>query len=384
MFGASFDWKPTARFDLVGTFRRIGGNNAANLPSYALTNVGSIVHLGRGSVVLTASNLFNQGATRFAEPASASILGDPRFRLLPIPVAPRSFQAAFRVRVGASPPPRSSKPVGAPSRATTTVGVRFIRDQKHPPADPYAIDRNNPHCGPEDLALVQPVLSALATYVKSGTFVPLKALSQGETARYRRSSSGAPAFLLRGSRMPVRVALFNCMKLYVGTAQEVVAHGGYVPTEKDTWDIAFAPSIGAYLPYTRAQVITRTARLLAFPASAPAQPFALNATKSCTPDIKGASKYTLDALASYFAAVRDGKSSKMPDGVTVSAHQSPKRWFALQFDDNVVKQALGSCAFVHGITSKQAAQAGISGDPRQLNYAPAVGLYKIVAPSPRP
>jgi len=368
-------------FEIVADLLHVAANNPNGLPAYSIVNAGAVAHLEHGELIGSISNIFDRFGGGLGAPSNAvsvGIVGAPSFFPLAMPLPPRTVQIAYRVAVGTRPAREALSETTAQlglSNATTFTALPL---PSVPPADPFAIDTENPQCGPERAALVRPVLHALRSYLERGQYQPVEALGLGFTAVYRPGTR-EPSFAIAGGTPVADAALTACVSVHIGTADQARIAGVYVPAarELDTDVLFFSPRVGFYLT-TNAVSMSMTSAVVryhAFTGSPPADPFAIAPGNSCPEDVRGAATFMLSQLRDYFATYGKTASSPQLEGVEIHPEGTAVRWFSLRFDDPFVESAVEQCAYISAVRGPQAAKLGIAGDDH-LDFAPAVGLYR--------
>lgn len=375
-FGAAVDWKTQSqRIEAAIVWRHVDGNNPTYLPAYDVFDIGATAR-GRGQLSLTISNVFNRDARVLSGmPTSASsyVPGAGDVHPSATPLRPRTISLSYRLQTGASSRPTNEDSGDGLLPTSTEVVAPQIPD--HPSQTPFAVDRNNSQCGPEQAVLAKAVLDALAGYVASGKYVPVYALPNGEKAILRKNTDGSPVLLISGTRAAVQIAIFSCSTFYAALAEDVRAHGGYVPNASEgvPYELLFAPSIGLYVTLDPKRTVRRTTHATKFSGTPPTDAFATSSTPDCPTELRGAVEYTLGKLRTYFNA----NSAVAPDGVTIVRHDDGTQWYSLKFDDPSIRDALESCAFISSLTDSEAQrfEIGVDRDNTTIDYAKRVGLY---------
>ena len=380
--GILLDWRSGGDgTEIVGSLQHVSGNGPGYLPAYTTVGAGVRVRTERGDILFSASNLFDTFGQSFGSPQIGEVVGRvgaPALQLLGIPLQPRTFQVAYRLRVGRaneSPATATDEDAGLPT-STSLFAAPLDRIAK---ADAFRINRQNPQCGPESLRFVDAIFSALEAYA-AGPTVAVKQFPYGEVAYKRVAPDGTAAFLIGGDRPAIETALFACATVHVGTAAQAAALGAYVPTTADkNFDMVFMSRMGFYITYDKANVVQRNTTLATLPesvgpASVNPDPFRLLDGASCTADLRGAARYMLGQLNRYFTE----RSTTTLDGMTIVSHASPRPWYEITFDSANTIDALLGCAPVYGVSAQRAAALGIGSSPTgTLDFSPAVGLYEV-------
>lgn len=376
-FGAAVDWKTQSqRTEAAIVWRHVDGNNPTYLPAYDVFDIG-VTARGRGQLSFTMSNVFNRDAGVLSEaPISANsyVPGVGDVHPPATPLRPRTISLSYRLQTGAASRPTNED--SGDGLLPTSTEVVAPQIPEHPSQTPFAVDRNNSQCGPEQAVLAKAVLDALAGYVASGKYVPVYALPNGEKAILRKNTDGSPVLLISGTRAAVQIAIFSCSTFYAALAEDVRAHGGYVPNASEgvPYELLFAPSIGLYVTLDPKRTVRRTTHVTKFSGTPPADAFATSSTPDCPTELRGAVEYTLGKLRTYFNA----NSAVAPDGVTIVRHDDRTEWYSLKFDDPSIRDALENCAFISSLTDFEAQRFGIGVDhDNTIDYAKRVGLYSL-------
>ncbi len=374
-FGAALEWKaPSQRVEAAFIWRHVDANNPAYLPAYDVYDVG-IAARGRGQLALTASNIFNKNTNVFsnAQKSAAFFVAGVGAVNPPVsPLRPRTLSLSYQVQIGA--PSRPTNQSGNDDLLPTSTEITTPQMPDRPSQTPFAVDRNNSECGPEQASLAKAVLDALSNYVASGKYVPVYTLPNGEKAILRQNVDGKPALLISGTKASIQIAIFSCSTFYAALSQEVLAHGGYIPsaTEGVPYELIYSPSIGLYVTLDPRRTVRRTTNVTAFSGVAPADPFFVSEKTVCPSELRDAVQYTLDRLKAYFL----GSAVGVVDGVTIVRHDGRATWYSLKFDDPSLLDALKICAQVSSLTESQVQSLGIEvGSGTNINYAKEVGFY---------
>ena len=374
-FGTVVDWKSQSqRTEAAIIWRHVDDNNPTYLPAYDVFDIG-VTARGRGQLSLTMSNVFNRDAGVLSGvPTSSSsyVPGVGNVHPPATPLRPRTISLSYRLQIGAAARPTNED--SGDGLLPTSTEVVAAQIPEHPSQTPFAIDRNNSQCGPEQAGLAKAVLDALAGYVASGKYVAVYPLANGEKAILRKSADGSPALLISGTRPAVQIAIFSCSTFYAALAEDVRTHGGYVPSASEgvPFELQFAPSIGLYVTLDPKSTVRRTTHITKFSGTAPTDAFATSSAIECPTELRGAVEYTLARLKNYFSA----NPATAPDGITIVRHDDRAAWYSLKFDDPSIRDALEICAFIASLTEAQAQRIGVGADrDNTIDFTRGVGLY---------
>jgi hypothetical protein len=374
-YGAALDWlSPRKAVELAANVSHTASNNANALPAFTIVGMAARAALPEGRLTVSVSNVFNQFAFRFGSPAYAAPLTIPgvrQFRPIPIPLRPRTFTITYAFASGRTNYQRNDLTEDNSPEAETTFRALPITDRT---AGPYAINRENAQCGPEQLPVIKSVLDALRAYVGSGRYVPQKELPYGEFAMYRPGSRGAPFFLIGGRKATVINDLFSCVVVHGGTAAQISAARMYVPTTLDRdFQLAFSPKVGFYFSYDSGTAQVVRANIKPFPSELrQTRHFEVDSSATgCSGVVLSTATYVLGELRDYFEGSR-----KVPAGIEITRGDSEGHWYRIHIDDELSLIAVRACASIYRVPIKEAAQLSLGGvADSSLLYAPAVGLY---------
>jgi hypothetical protein len=378
--GALLDWKtPSDSTELAVSAQHVSANSLGYLPAHTAFSTGARFGTSHGDIELSVANIFNTFGETFGSPAigeTVGRVGAAPLQLIGLPLAPRTFQVAYRFRTGATSAnaTSSSQDQGLATSASVSAAPLTTLGR----GDPFEINRSNDQCGPESLQFVEPFFSALRSYIGSGQISPVHQLPMGIRVYYRTTGAGRSAFLIEGTRPAVNAAIIACITLHAGSVEDAQHMGLYAPTTADPHNLVnFMPSLGFYAVFNKANSVVRhatirplSARKISTAVNESAFKLDANAT-SCSTDVRPAATYILNQLQQYFAA-----STRTPiEGLSILSHGTSNVWYELRFDDPHEAEALRSCAVIYDVTVHDARRYGISGSADNLNFYPAIGLY---------
>lgn len=398
--GIVFDYKaPHSIFEWMADAQYTGRNNPNNLPAYTTFDAGATARLHYGSLTFAASNITDTYGGVFSGPQNAVpyvTLGGTLIDTTARPLAPRTYSVTYAVKMGegAAQMQSTSPSPGLPQRGGRGFGPGgpggggFGRAMSPlptaPPSDPLAVVADAQRCSGDNVAKAQAISAEAKAFVaqieaakSGGSYPATMAAPANADATLTYHPMGATYAVTIAPRGTGLRALFGCFALHVARADDVTSRNLYAPSSPVFFvpQLTYMPSVGLYFVARPPQAGRESFRLYRLPATAPADPFVLRTSDTCTGQVQSLATTALNDLKTHFTS---GAASA---SWTIVPHTASKgTWYELQPGDPSVIPAILACGHVAATTTDEISGHGFGGAPvPALNYVPSLGLY-IVRP----
>jgi Carboxypeptidase regulatory-like domain/TonB-dependent Receptor Plug Domain len=396
---------PRSRFEGLLLLDYTGSNNPANLPAHTIVNAGLSMQLARGSLTVSALNVFGTDAGVYATPQAALPLqgsGGTEVPALAQPLRGRTVHVQYAVRFGAQTAPRMLSAADLEAADAEELGRYALVPHeltRRPQSEHFAPTIGAVTCTPELLAPAHAELDALKTitgrledqhratgaYPKTAD-VPAATVAGLSVAYVQLRNSYA--LRIYASRRAVK-PLAQCGYFSGIDQREAERLGLYAPVaapgEEPSAVFAYAPDVGLYY-VGESQTINLRDRghLDALPNTPPQDPYALKS--SCPAEGRPAAVQLVSDVHQAVGLWRDrkpiGKGSFL---TTITAHGSIADGFLqITLTDPTTIDGILGCLNVAGATSSALAEHHAEGVALpQLTYSPRFGFYvRIDSASP--
>ncbi len=413
--GFVLDYKaPRSILEWLADAQHVGANNPNNLPPYTTFDAGVTAQLTRGTITLAASNITNVYGGIFAGPANNvpyTTAGGYVIPTIARPLTPRTYSATYSVKFGpgatSSHTASAFAPRGAggggpagpggpggfagPGGGAGGRGFRalFAPLPQTPPPDPFAVTGNPQTCSAADETKAQTLSTELkaftaqveAAHTAAGYPATVEPPSLSDVMLAYHGMGTTYALSITGRVPGMLRTVAGCMSLHLAQTADVTGRKLYAPASSLFFvpQLTFMPAVGMYVVPRTPQAGQETFRLYKLPTTAPADPFAVRASTTCTSAASGLAGPALAELRGHFA------SAASAPAWTIAAHtEKGGMWYDLQPADPTVIPAIIACGHVSAATADELSARGLSGKPvPELNYAQPLGLY-LIRPAPRP
>ncbi len=396
--GVVFDYKaPHSILEWLADAQYVGRNNPNNLPAYTTYDAGVTAQLAAGTLTLAASNITNTYAGVFSGPENAvpyTTYGGYSVGTTARPLTPRSYSVTYALKFGeGATSTQTGSAFNVPRGAQAGPGGPGpggrggFRDfmaplPATPPPDPLAVVPNAQRCTSEAQTNAQKLSNEVKAFVAqieaaktSAGYPPTMAapvLTDASLTYHGLRETYAITIVPRGSGMR---GLFGCFALHIARPDEVTQRKLYAPQNVGFFipQIIFMPSVGLYFTPRPPQAGQEQFRVYKLPATAPADPFAVRTSTTCTAQAQSLAQQSLQELRAYFASGAPAPSW------TIVAHTATKgTWYQLDPADPTVVAAVVMCARVAATTQDELTGRGFGGATiPSLNYALPLGLYVV-------